>query len=1121
MKKLLIFLLFIQTLFAYEKVTLQLKWLHQFQFAGYYMAKEKGYYTDVGLDVEIKQRNISKNNVTQVIKGEAEYGISDSILLLYKARKEPVVIVSPVFQHSPSVLLTLKESSLNSPYELDKKIISFYKKDTDGFTILAMLKSTNVNPSFDRVSGQRNYMDLIEKKSDAYAAYLTNEPFYLKEKGIEINIINPSNYGFDFYGDMIFTNKNEVENHPKRVENFKNASLKGWEYALNNKEETIQLIKTKYAKNKSIKHLKYEANAIEQVIQHKYIPLGTLDEGRIKYTLKKYAEYGLITNDINLNEFIFSTNNKKIKLTKEEKAWLKNNPKIKLITKDEQEPFIIKSGENSYDGILVDYIKEINKIIGQKIELLFLKNNETKISKILVNPNIYGVPVVSKEENEKNSLVLTNPYMNTSFEIFINEKNQGKITSFNDLKNKRIAILKNDQIIDSYLKEFKNTQLIYTKTHKEQLSLLQYEKVDAVLGYSNYNYLISKMLFDKIIPAFTFKDDISIHMGIKEKDKIFVSILNKAIENIGENKKQEIINKWLDKKKHTLQLTKEENKYLKNKKYISMCIDPNWMPYEKIEEGKHVGISSDYISFMEKKIGIPITLIKTSSWLQSLEYSRKRKCDILSLVIPTKSRKEYLDFTQPYIKAPMVVATKIDEPFIGDIKNLEKKNIGIVQGFAYIEILKQRYPKINIIEVPNLHEGLLKVQNNDIYGLVGTLGSIGFNIQKDFIGQIKIAGKFDESWDLGIATRNDEPMLKTIFDKAIKAFPSDKKQAITNKWISINYQKGINYFIIFQWVGAIIFIFSIILFIVVKANKKLNIEITNRKNAEQKLQGYINLVDENIITSSTNLLGDITEVSMAFCKTSGYTKEELLGQRHSIIRHEEMDINIYKEIWEKLIINEPWEGEIKNKTKQGNTYWVKAYISPIYDEEQEKIGYTSITQDITNKKLLEEISITDELTKIYNRRHFNTILPTIINRAKRKNENISFVILDVDYFKLYNDTYGHIKGDEALIKVAKCLKDSFHRADDYCFRLGGEEFGLLFKDTKKEKAIKLVNKVRIKLENLGIEHKENSASKYLTASFGLVTIEAAKIREAQSLYKQADKLLYKAKEEGRNKVESN
>ncbi|QFR50220.1 diguanylate cyclase [Sulfurimonas lithotrophica] len=763
--KLLIFLLFITSLYAGEKIVLQLKWLHQFQFAGYYAAKEKGFYNELGLDVEIRERDRSKNNIEQVINGEAQYGIADSILFLYRSKKEPLVIVTPIFQHTPNVILTLKSSDIDSPYKLNNKKLLFYKKDTDGFGILAMFEHLGVKPYLDRTKDKKSYEALMKHEVDAYTGYLSNEPFYFKEKGMDINIINPANYGLDLYGDMLFTNKDEATKHPERVKKFKEATIKGWYYALEHKDEMIKIIKSKYAKNKSIKHLRYEADALEEIIQRKSIPIGTLDKGRIRYTLELYKDHGLIENEIDVDDYIFDSFNKKI---------------------------------------------------------------------------------------DKNTI-----------------------------------------------------------------------------------------------------------------------------------------------------LNSKENDYLKKKKVIKMCIDPDWMPFEKNDRGKHIGMTAEYKQILEKEIGIPIEVVQTKTWQDSLKFGKERKCDIFSLVMPTKERLKYLDFSTPYLKIPLVIVTNIDEFFINDISSVTNKKIGVVDGYAYGEILREKYPKMNLVKLKNLKDGLEKVRNKELFGFIGTLATTGYHIQKNYIGELKIAGKFDEKWELGIGTRNDEPILKSIFDKAIKQISLKKHQEILNKWISVKYEQEMDYKPILKWALGISFVFIIVLLFILRINRKLNLEIRSRKETERKLQ---------------------------------------------------------------------------------------------------------------------ELSITDELTTLYNRRYFNIIFTKLLNSAKRDNHNICFALMDIDFFKPYNDTYGHIMGDKALRDVSRCIKDSLSRADDYCFRLGGEEFAILFKGLSKEQATKLIKGIKQNIEDLKIEHKKNGASQYLTASFGLVVKDAKEVKNENELYREADALLYKAKENGRNKV---
>jgi diguanylate cyclase (GGDEF)-like protein/PAS domain S-box-containing protein len=286
------------------------------------------------------------------------------------------------------------------------------------------------------------------------------------------------------------------------------------------------------------------------------------------------------------------------------------------------------------------------------------------------------------------------------------------------------------------------------------------------------------------------------------------------------------------------------------------------------------------------------------------------------------------------------------------------------------------------------------------------------------------------------------------------------------------------------------------------------------------IQNNIDLNSELIISSQTDLVGRITQASDAFCAISGYSKEELIGQLHNIVRHPDMPHELFKQMWDDLSEQKSWRGEIKNRKKDGSAYWVKASIQPLYNQQGEHTGYTAIRQDITDKKLVEEISVTDSLTAVYNRRHFTEILPKIINSAKRRNELVSFLMVDIDYFKQYNDRYGHQMGDDALKRVAGALKGSLHRADDYCFRIGGEEFCVVFKVDRCEQAWVFSHTLKESVESLNIEHLGNEREKRVTISGGLVCRVATEIESLDRLYEEADKLLYQAKKEGRNQIAS-
>lgn len=158
------------------------------------------------------------------------------------------------------------------------------------------------------------------------------------------------------------------------------------------------------------------------------------------------------------------------------------------------------------------------------------------------------------------------------------------------------------------------------------------------------------------------------------------------------------------------------------------------------------------------------------------------------------------------------------------------------------------------------------------------------------------------------------------------------------------------------------------------------------------------------------------------------------------------------------------------------------------------------------------------MTKLYNRRYFNEVFKKEFNRAKRENKSISFLMLDVDHFKLYNDVYGHQKGDNVLSKIGGVLNSFSKRAGDFAFRLGGEEFGIIFHENAAKQALKFANNLLKAIENLKIPHANNSASEFVTVSIGLVYKNIDKTTTVVTIYKEADDSLYEAKKSGRNRV---
>lgn len=296
---------------AKEIVTLQLKWHHQFQFAGYYAARDQGYYQEENLDVRIIKGGTDAPALNQVLSGAAQYGIGDSDILLARTQGQPVVAVASVFQHSPYVLLSLRKSNIHQPSDLVGKRIML--SNNQGATqFKAMMYKHGI--ALDQVTvlpHSWNLQDLIDGKVDAVSAYATAEPARLNKMGYASSILSNQQYGVDYYGDTLFTTEQEVLMHPERVDAFLRATKKGWAYAFSHQQEMAERIagmEGVAARGLSTETLLTEARLMQPYVLSDVVEFGHMNLERWQAIANSMAELKLIPQDYVLEGFIYTSN---------------------------------------------------------------------------------------------------------------------------------------------------------------------------------------------------------------------------------------------------------------------------------------------------------------------------------------------------------------------------------------------------------------------------------------------------------------------------------------------------------------------------------------------------------------------------------------------------------------------------------------------------------------------------------------------------------------------------------------------------------------------------------------------------------------------------------------------
>ncbi|MCK4640750.1 MAG: ABC transporter substrate-binding protein [Candidatus Marinimicrobia bacterium] len=292
---------------AQNQVTLQLFWKHQFEFAGYYAAKDHGFYEDAGLDVKIREYQSGMDVNEEVLSDRAEFATVSSSATKNYLEGQPIKLLANIFKHSALVLLSHRDAGIRRPDDLYGKRLMLTAQERTAVEFISFFAKNGIDPEkLSFVDHNFDPMAIVDGSADVMSAYITNQPFILQQNNIPYNILDPAVYGVDFYGDCLITSAKLSEEDPELVKVFKEASLKGWDYALQHPEEIIELILNEYnTSNKSRDALRYEATETAKLILPEIYPLGSIAPERLRRIANAINEAGIGKSVSDIESFIF------------------------------------------------------------------------------------------------------------------------------------------------------------------------------------------------------------------------------------------------------------------------------------------------------------------------------------------------------------------------------------------------------------------------------------------------------------------------------------------------------------------------------------------------------------------------------------------------------------------------------------------------------------------------------------------------------------------------------------------------------------------------------------------------------------------------------------------------
>ncbi len=520
------------------------------------------------------------------------------------------------------------------------------------------------------------------------------------------------------------------------------------------------------------------------------------------------------------------------------------------------------------------------------------------------------------------------------------------------------------------------------------------------------------------------------------------------------------------------------------------------------------GVAGDYLAAAADRFGVrfDVVLRTHQSHGRVMRGLREGEIDLVPAVMADHPdiRHGRAGATAAYLSIPVVIVTLVDAPYVDTLRALRSQRVAAVPPIA--SRLREMEFEADV-EVAPPHIGLSGVATGRWDAYVGDLPTITHHLGEQAVTNVKINGELPMPTRVAMAVRPEDEVLARLLDRAFEAIPMEERDAIWRRWFRVTYEQSL-LVSPWLWVGA-----GTVLLVLCVALIRVR-RLSHRVGA---IQATVDSLDQHLLSAHLDSAGRIAEVTNALCMATGFTSVDLVGRRLGEVgvpaAAEDMPV---ERLMGTVRGGRAWTGEFTLTRNDGTSLWARAVVSP-RRRKGETVGFTVLWQDISESKRYRDLSLCDELTGLYNRRHFNAEAPKHLADARQKGSLFCLVSVDVDNFKAYNDTYGHAAGDGVLIAVGDVLREGLRRDNDLACRLGGEEFVVTFTVIESADAHRIGEDLRRRLQARVIPHRK-APSGVVTASFGLVVSGPGDTRDVEALLAAADAALYAAKHDGRNRV---
>jgi len=481
-------------------------------------------------------------------------------------------------------------------------------------------------------------------------------------------------------------------------------------------------------------------------------------------------------------------------LTVEQKHFLKQHPVIVLGAGKEWDPYVIRKEDGTVTGYDHDILSLVNRYTGAHFVLRVgdwdAMQREAEAGKI------DGLSSLTRTPKREKLFLFTQSYVSIHKAIYTVPGNGVTIRSREDLAG-RVIVIERGNVADEKLVASLGMRIVYAASAKECFQTLLSGKAEMTIGSDATPYLLGKFGFPHLKRVYDFTPDLPLRFALRKELFEAVEILNAGLAHIPPRVYETLQQKWFSYRGHFFdtKLTDKERAYLQKKREIGICVDPHWMPFERISRrGEYEGILADYVALFASKLHTPFVLRKTADYQESLDALRAGKCDLIVGDVATQKIKRDFLVTHPYIEISRAFVTHTDARVVYDFSQvIHAGKVGVLAASPAYAQLAKIYPGIDMVSYKSIEEGVQRVASRELVAFVGPLPSLVYSLQKMGLSNVKIAGTFPEPMKLSMLLNKSVAPLLPILNKVIDTITESERQKILSKWIQVTYVQGVDY----------------------------------------------------------------------------------------------------------------------------------------------------------------------------------------------------------------------------------------------------------------------------------------------------------------------------------------